>query len=215
MHRQAIRQGFSLVKPIVWLLLCLVLFYACEEQLGSSLLLFAQRYVERGNIPAATLQAINPLTILLMGVVLSVFLKKRRWGDIKKLAVSFTLLGSAFFMLALCGYSLGGFVLALIMLSIGELFMGPTVLSSVAKKAPEGMQGFFMGSVTVGFSAASLFGGTLSRLILADPEGASLLSYQKGFVMIGCLACLGIVLMIRMYMLQRREEDADPSIVEG
>jgi len=194
-HKEILLQKCLLLRSIGGIILCLVIFYACEEQLGSSLLLFAEKYVNRGAIPTTSLQAINPLTILCLGITLAMFVK--RWKTYKKLSMSFFLLSCAFLLLAWQGSSLWVFMLAIVLLSLGELFMGPTAFALVAKQAPEGMQGLFMGALMTGFSMASFLGGVMSRMIVN--ERISLLAFEKGFYVIGCVACFSAVGIWKMY----------------
>lgn len=198
--------------------LCLIVFYACEEQLGSSLLLFAERHVDRqtwfGIIPAASLIMFNPLTILITGPLLSQWLKRFPIQGIKMIGISFLLLGMAFSLLFIgCGvhhdeniplaYVIGSFFL----IALGELFMGPTVYAYASEIAPRNFEGLIMGIVTMGFALANLLSGWISR-IMAIEEGASSLQvhsidmYSAAFGWIGALA---LVLSLAMLTIKQRK----------
>lgn len=179
-------------------LLFMMVFYACEEQLGSSLILFAERHVDRntflGSFPAASLIMFNPLTILLGGPLLSSWMQKFPLNGMNKIGASFFLLGVAFLLLY-CGclsakentvplfYVVGSTVL----IALGEIFIAPTVFSYASEIAPAKSHGLVMGMVTMGFSLANLFSGFLSQTLAIEEESASLTVYLEGFALIGSI----------------------------
>jgi POT family proton-dependent oligopeptide transporter len=192
--------------------LCLVLFYACEEQLGSTLVLFSERHVDRvtvfGTFPATSLVTFNPLTILLVGPFLSAMLRRVHLEPFTKIAMSFCLLGTAFYVLYFGGVlasvrqevSLGVAVGSIILLSIGELFIGPTIFAAASSTGPRALQGLVMGIVTLGFSMANLCSGLLSNMMVVG-EGENPLNVYTGcFGMIGFCACaLGALILLCNY----------------
>lgn len=197
----------------------LIVFYGCEEQLGSSLVMFAERHVDRetgfGIIPAASLIMFNPLTILVTGPLLSRVLQKLPIRGISMIGISYLLLGAAFCLLyAACRlneatqvvplfYVVSGFIL----LSFGELFIGPTIYAYASEIAPQKHQGLIMGIVTMGYSMASLFGGLISQMMAVTEETSSIDVYAGGFGMIGLLALLtglGIIAYARKTLLTKK-----------
>ncbi len=188
----------------------MVLFYACEEQLGSSLVVFTERYVDRttflGSIPASSMITFNPLTILIAGPLLSIFFGKYCKDALKKIGISFAFLGISFlilflgcFLVSATGFvSLGYGLTGVIILSVGELFIGPTILSAASEIAAPKLRGLTMSPVTLGFSLANMLSGFLSTLFIV-PEGAdSLTGYSGGFGIVACiaLACGGSSLIM-------------------
>jgi proton-dependent oligopeptide transporter, POT family len=195
----------------------LVLFYGCEEQLGSTLVLFAERHIDRktifGMIPAASLITVNPLTILVVGPFFYRLMQKVPLNGMSKIAISFAFLGSAFFLLTLgCVtapqgnqipviYAIG----SIFLIGIGELFIGPTVFAEASKAAPRGLSGVVMGLVTLGFSFANMASGFLSQLMAVSDETMSLPIYSRGFSIIG-LSALFLTLFILKINQQRKVE---------
>jgi POT family proton-dependent oligopeptide transporter len=157
------------IKRLGLYLLFLVLFYMCEEQLGSSLVLFGERHVDRttlfGTIPAASLITFNPLTILLVGP----FVSKIPLKEMTKIALSFLLLAASFLILYLATYweqvPLFYAVCSIVLLSCGELLLGPTVLAAVADAVPKSCSGVAMGMVALGYSLANAASGFLSQVM--------------------------------------------------
>lgn len=190
----------------------LAIFYACEEQLGSSLVLFAERFVDRdtifGRIPSPMLISVNPLTILLFGAPLAKFLQRVKLQDTTKLIIGFCFLSAGFWTLngaellhaqgtmQPIGYSIA----SIFMMGIGELFIGPTVYSAASRLAPRQLAGLGMGIVTLGFSLANFLSGFLSQLM--SFEGAVLIEgYLTGFAVIGFLT---LITPFFTYVLKQR-----------
>ncbi len=169
------------------LILFLILFYACEELLGSSVVLYAERYVNRSlfgfEIPSSMVTMINPLVILLAGA----FVANSTLNPSKKINLSLLLLGGAFSVFYITSTSVGIPILyplaAIAMISVGELFIGPTLFAKSAELSHENERGTSMGIVTLGFSCANLLSGFLSSKMALE-EGHSLTAFQEGFGMI-------------------------------
>lgn len=204
----------------------LALFYAAEEQIGSSLMLFADRHVTKTiwdiAIPATVLLSLNPMTILLVGPYLNRIIK-RFSGEVTtsterhvplRMVLAFLMSAGAFTGLSVaCLMATGdaqlplvGVMGSVIVISISELFVGPAVYSFCSEVAPEGEQGVVMGLVPLGFSLASFLGGHLSQL-MAVPEGAENLSmhiYGEGFgITAGLLIAMGVVLGVGVPLIYR------------
>lgn len=183
----------------------LILYYACEEQLGSTLILFSERHVERGTfygiIPAASLIMFNPLTILVAGPLLTKQLNKVSFSPLSKIAIGFLLLGGAFILLWIgCFFpskdetiSLSFAMMSIVLIALGELFIGPTVYSAASEASPKGLSGLTMSLVTLGFSFSNFLSGTISQTMAIEEETLSLKTYQEGFYLIG-LASLAVAI---------------------
>lgn len=185
------------LKKFFQLLIFLILFYACEELLGSSLVLFAERHVDRViggfEIPASTISMVNPLVILLGGA----FVANCKTSTSNKIRLSLLLLGFAF-IIFYGAASLGNVPLlytaiGIGMISIGELFIGPTIFAESAKLSKDNERGFTMAIVTLGFSAANLLSGVFSQKMAVD-EASSHLAFQEGFGMITILVFAALII---------------------
>lgn len=184
-------------------LLCfLVLFYACEEQLGSSLVLFSERHADRttflGIIPSASLINFNPLTILILGPLLSCTLQKFALTTLQKIAIAFALLSAAFTVLFANCYEaeenaiipLIFVIVSVMLISAGEIFIGPTIYAAASQAAPKALAGIAMSLVTIAYALANLLSGAISQTMAITDEAASISIYANAFYIIGLLAAL-------------------------
>lgn len=202
------------LKQLALYIVFLVLFYSCEEQLGSTLVLFIERHVDRetafGLIPASSFVSLNPFTILITGPLLSPLLAKVPLGGMQKIALSFIFLGCAFCIMLLgCllapqtgVVAIGYAVFGIVFISLGEIFIGPTVFTAAAEAATPQLRGLTMGLVTLGFSLANLCSGYLSQMMFIANEFNSQLVYANGFSWIAGSACL---LGISLLFIRKRE----------
>lgn len=204
------------LKTLALYIVFLILFYGCEEQLGSTLVLFAERHIDRdtlfGTFPAASMVTFNPLTILVAGPLLSRFLVRMRLSAMSKIQWSFVLLGLSFCVLyagsftasgeGMVGLSYG--IISIILIALGEILIGPTVFAAAAKYAPAALQGLTMGMVTLGFSLANLFSGMLSQMMTVTEEANSLEVYAGGFSTVG-FAALFVALLLLFTQRNRKE----------
>ena len=199
-----------------------VVFWACFEQAGSSLTLFADRNVDRMigsyEMPASQTQFFNPAFIILFGSVFSVmWVKLSQRGKNPSIPMKFGLgivqLGLGYLML-LAGVNLAGdaamvplFVLGLMYLlhTTGELFLSPIGLSMVTKLAPKHMTGSVMGAWFLSFAfsmylaavLAKLTGGEGDEAVVTLTASESLAGYvdvfgSMGFVTVG----IGVALVL-------------------
>jgi len=182
------------LKKLSLSVIFLIIFYGCEEQIGSTLILFGERYVNRetifGLIPSASFVTFNPLTILIVGPILAKLLKKIPLNVESKLGISFMFLSGAFLLIYVgCGLCMDGGILSIgyligciVLISLGELFIGPTIYAIASKNSPKALQGLCMGIVTLGFSLSNLLSGILSQTMAMSQESASLDIYRDGFL---------------------------------
>ncbi len=148
-------------------------YWAGNEQQGSSLQLFADRYTERSlfgwEIPSSWFQNLNPAFILIFSPVLAylwVFLADRNIGFSvpAKFAVSLLLLGLAYVIMifganvALTGEktSPGYLASTYLFFTLGELFLSPVGLSAFSKLSPKRFTSQLMGLWFVGTSLGNL-----------------------------------------------------------
>ena len=187
-------QGDAVQRDRILVLMILmtfnVVFWACFEQAGSSLTLFADRNVDRdifGYImPASQTQFFNPAFIIIFGSIFSVmWVRLAKLGRNPNIPLKFGLgiiqLGLGYLMLLL-GNALAGeaalvplFILGLMYLlhTTGELFLSPIGLSMVTKLAPKHMTGSAMGAWFLSFAFSMYVASVLAKLTGADAEGAA------------------------------------------
>lgn len=197
------------LKTLTFSLIFLIIFYGCEEQIGSTLILFGERFVDRqtmfGLIPSSSFVTFNPLTILIAGPLLAKCLSQVSLKVEGKIAFSFVFLSLAFLLLYIgCMFSensdaisVGYLIGCIVLISAGELFIGPTIYVVASKNAPKAFQGLVMGMVTLGFSLSNLFSGFLSQMMAMSEDASSLDVYMDGFLKVAILgASVAVVLLI-------------------
>lgn len=203
-------------------LAALAVFYAAEEQIGSTLLVLGERYTSTNILgyeaPSSMLLGLNPATIILVGPFISRMcrcFKVEGNGFPWRLVVAFAVGAGAFAAISTAcmlpnsagEVSLLTLVFAVIAISGAELLVGPAVYSYCSEIAPEESQGAVMGLVPMGFAMASFCGGCLSAM-MAAPEGAEVTSlplFSMGYGVIACiLAGSAVLLAIGMPLLQRK-----------
>ena len=154
-------------------------FWACFEQAGTSLTLFADRNVDRmlfgWEMPASMTQFFNPFFIILFGSIFSImWVKLSKIGKNPSIPLKFCFgivqlaLG---FLLTKLGYQFVNEayqvpILTLVFLymlhTTGELFLSPIGLSMVTKLSPKNMAGTAMGAWFLSFAIANYVGGKIA-----------------------------------------------------
>ena len=174
------------ISVIFILALFVIFFWACFEQAGASLTLFADSQTERHiggwEMPASYFQSVNPLAIVILAPIFSVlwgFLGKRGLEPSSplKMAIGLALLALGYIVIAMGVHGVDAqtkiamwWLIALYLLhTMGELCLSPIGLSMVAKLSPVRFSSLLMGTWFLANAVALKFGGTLSALI---PPGA-------------------------------------------
>ena len=198
-----------------------ITFWACFEQAGTSLTLFADRNVDRSilgwEMPASMTQFFNPFFIIVFGSIFSVmWVKLSAIGKNPSLPMKFSLgilqLGLGFLVtqvgLQFVNESFQVPLLTLLFLYLlhttGELFLSPIGLSMVTILAPKNIAGTAMGAWFLSFAIANYLGGHIASLTgghdgevaLTAAEGLD--KYTSVFSTIG-LVLLGIALLIAIF----------------
>ncbi len=163
-----------------------IFFWACFEQAGASLTIFADRQTDRmigdWEMPASWFQSINPLAVITLAPLFSVLwtaLAKRKMEPSSplKMAMGLALVSIGFMVIAFAVHGVGSqvkiamfWLFALYIIhTMGELCLSPIGLSMVSKLAPLRFSSLLMGTWFLANAAANKFTGTLSALI---PPGA-------------------------------------------
>lgn len=199
-----------------------IVFWACFEQAGSSLTLFADRNIDRVvfgyTIGAATTQFFNPLYILIFGSIFSVmWVKLSKIGKNPNIPMKFGLgivqLGLGYLVVWLMsGFVSHEYTLPLVTLvflymlhTTGELFLSPIGLSMVTKLAPKHMTGMVMGAWFLSIAGANYVAAILAQLTGAEhgADGAeataqqSLNQYVDIYTQMGLITVgIGLILVI-------------------
>ncbi|CAI8338788.1 MAG: Dipeptide and tripeptide permease B [Flavobacteriia bacterium] len=198
-----------------------ITFWACFEQAGTSLTLFADRNVNREilgwTMPASMTQFFNPFFIIVFGSIFSVmWVKLSEKGKNPSIPMKFSLgilqLGLGF-LITLVGLQfvneaaqvpLLTLVFLYLLHTTGELFLSPIGLSMVTKLSPQNIAGTAMGAWFLSFAIANYVGGKIASLTGGHGGGgeaasamAGLESYTETFKMIG-FVLIAIAILIAL-----------------
>ncbi|MCB9197084.1 MAG: peptide MFS transporter [Flavobacteriales bacterium] len=187
-----------------------IVFWACFEQAGTSLTLFADRNVNREifgwTMPASMTQFFNPLFIIIFGSIFSMmWVKLSEKGRNPSIPMKFSYgiiqLGLGFLVTILGLQMAENFqapLLTLVVLYLlhttGELFLSPIGLSMVTKLAPKQMAGTAMGGWFLSFAMANYLAGGIATL--TGGEGGEELSMEAGLTKyVDTFSTIGYVLI--------------------
>jgi POT family proton-dependent oligopeptide transporter len=190
------------------------LFFAAEEQVGSSLLIFCERHASHTiagfEIPTTSLLSINPCIIILGGAFVTKIFRSLFIRIVSALfiaALAFTMLSFA------CSQYSGSnlvpiaiVVTGILLVSIAEVFIAPAIYTYCSEMAPPEWQGVTMGMIPLGYSLAGLINGMFSKSMAIDQESkvAALNLYCQGFGWIGAsLAFMALLLIFAVPILQK------------
>lgn len=199
---------------LVIFMLINVTFWACFEQAGTSLTLFADRNVDREimgwTMPAAMTQFFNPAFIIIFGSIFSVmWVKLAKIGRNPSIPMKFALgilqLGIGFlvtkvgmqFVNADFQVPLLTLVILYLLHTTGELFLSPIGLSMVTKLAPKNIAGTAMGAWFLSFAIANYVGGKIASLTGGHGGEGEALSASAGLdKYLEVFSTIGIVLLV-------------------
>ncbi len=182
------------IVAMIALFIACAMFWAGFEQAGASFNLFAERHTDRvmfgWELPAGTLQAVNPAFIILFAPVFAaiwVNLGRRNLDPSApaKFAIGLILMGFGFLVMFLAArYVVAGdkvlptwLILTYLLHTFGELCLSPVGLSSMTKLAPARFVGQVMGlwflATALGNNLAGQFSGEIDPNNLAGMPRSS------------------------------------------
>jgi POT family proton-dependent oligopeptide transporter len=191
------------IVAMIALFIACAMFWAGFEQAGASFNLFAERHTDRvmfgWELPAGTLQAVNPAFIILFAPVFAaiwVNLGRRNLDPSApaKFAVGLILMGFGFLVMFVAArYVVAGekvlptwLILTYLLHTFGELCLSPVGLSSMTKLAPARFVGQVMGlwflATALGNNLAGQFAGEIDPNNLAGMPGQFLYLFWWGFI---------------------------------
>jgi POT family proton-dependent oligopeptide transporter len=190
-----------------------ITFWACFEQAGTSLTLFADRNVDRSimgwEMPASMTQFFNPFFIIVFGSIFSVmWVRLSAIGKNPSIPVKFALgilqLGLGFLItqvgLVFVNDAYQVPLLTLVFLYLlhttGELFLSPIGLSMVTKLSPKDIAGTAMGAWFLSFAIANYVGGKIAALTGGHGGDGAALDASTGLATYtGVFTNIGFVLL--------------------
>ena len=215
-------------KGILFLVMMLFFFmvmFALEMQLGSFINLFTDKHVNRDvlgiMIPTASLQALNPLTIIVLGSLVSYLLRKT------SAKFSLVIFGTGFLMSCICfailyigchyydadhKINISFLVTAMIFLALSEIMMAPIMQSVVTYIAPAKIRGYMMGFLSLCLSYSNLLGSmilkymlNIDKTIIASSDSlASLYNYQNCFLKVTIAFVIVAIIYLMLYKTMMR-----------
>ena len=204
---------------IFWLFILIAIFWSGFEQAASSLNVFGRDYTDRNIfgwlMPAAFLQSVNPLFIIILAPVFGsfwVWLEKRKSNPSIPMKAGMGLVGLSvgFFVLAWGSanaspdnlVSPSWLVVTYFLFTVGELCISPIGLSAITKLSPKRRVGQMMGIWFVAAALGNLFAGLIAgRLETLEP--ASL--FRSVAMVVGIVGIVGLLAAPGVKRLMARE----------
>ncbi|MCM1264937.1 MAG: peptide MFS transporter [Candidatus Gastranaerophilales bacterium] len=157
------------------LMIFTIVFWTCYEQAGCSLTLFAEYATNRNImghvIPAGYFQSLNPLYIIILAPMMSMFweflqLKRLEPTSVEKFTLALGLISVAYVIMAIAGdistvskVSPLWLIAAYFIMTVAELCISPIGLSLVSKLAPRNFVSVLMGTWFLSSFFGNLFAG--------------------------------------------------------
>ncbi len=193
------------ISVIFILFLFAVFFWAGFEQAGSSLSLYTDKFIDRNflgyEIPTAFFQSVNPLFIVALAPLFSIFWTSKFGKKLStplKMGIGMIILGIGFwFMLGAVSErnangnpddiankaALMWLIMTYFFHTIGELCLSPVGLSVVTKLSPPKLASILMAVWMLSSSVANKLGGEIAAL--TETMGAGdIFTYISGFVIV-------------------------------
>ncbi|ARC54997.1 peptide ABC transporter permease [Candidatus Riesia sp. GBBU] len=192
-----------------------MIFFVLYGQMPTSLNFFAEHNVERKifgiSLEPAQYQALNPMWIMLISPLLSIFYRKfgSKFSIPYKFSIGMVFCSVSFLLLSLSSRfsSENGIVspywliMSYGLQSVGELMISGLGLSMIAKLIPRNLIGFVMGSWFLTSSIAAFLSGHLASMTTFHEEKLfnqldSLYIYSSVFMKIGIVTAIISVIML-------------------
>lgn len=197
----------SQLVSLIVLMLFTIPFWVCFEQAGSSLTFFAEYQTNRNllgfEIPTGYFQSLNPLFIITLAPIVSIFWgilrdKKKEPTSVEKFALALFLISLSFVLLAFAGHlatdnkvSPLWLVAGYFIMTIAELCLSPIGLSLVSKLAPRKFLSLLMGcwflTNFAGNLLAGMWGGSYETLTTTQLFGGLAILSFGAFILLLCL----------------------------
>jgi len=177
--KKAREQLFALTILIVFT----IIFWALFEQAYTSLNLFADRVLDRGDIPAGNFLSLNALFIILLAPIFAwlwVKLGKYNPNTAVKFSLALMLVGLGFGSLVL-GINLSDMgkvgmiwlIITYFLHTCGELCLSPVGLSAVTKLSPPKIVGFMMGVWFLATASSEFIASVLANIASVDTSNGT------------------------------------------
>lgn len=210
----AAKKSIKLLAILFGLSICYFIMY---EQSGTSITMFTERVINRRilgfTIPTPVLSSLNPCFIILFAPLMATLWRKLQQQNIQlntiaKVAIGILVTSSGFMLLALAGQSahpgLIWLSFAVMLLTLGELFVGPVILAAISELAPKQHTSTFMGMWFMMGAISSYLAATLAKLTSIGAHQAHLNQhYGHIFKMVGTNGLLLGILVLAILRIPR------------
>lgn len=227
------REDRDRIFAAMFLIIGSILFWALFEQAGSSLNLFTDRYVDRGNVPASVFQSINAIYIVTLAPLFAMLWTwlgrhKLEPSTPVKFGLAMLQLGLGFFVLKWGAEAVGMgaatpvlFIFLIYLFhTTGELCLSPVGLSAMNRLAPAHMASLIMGtwffaSATGNFVAGLIAAATGSEKASGEGAGKELVLEVYGTIGLWAVAFGVFVILVApfikkmMHLDTLRDTEAD------
>ncbi|MGC8483223.1 MAG: peptide MFS transporter [Thermodesulfobium sp.] len=202
------------ILSIAFYILLFTFFCSLFEQVGSSLMIFFDKVVDRHilgiEIPSSSLLSLGSILTIICSPLLILFSekiveKKTKIDGLIKLSIGFLFTGLSFFILALgcttenASVSLYWVIGALLIQTIGELLIVPIGFSNVSKLSPPRYRSLMMSFWLMAIAYGHYFAGFIAQFSLTDSSISenSLEHYHVFFLNLALMPCaVGCMLLI-------------------
>lgn len=227
---------------VLLLTLFVVIFSTCLGQGGTTLNLFIDRIIDRQFfsiiIPTSFFYTLDPLFMILIGPILTVFFvfmvrKNKAISTVGKFALAMFILAGGFLIFSAAsiiasktGHASMLFIVgAYFLFPIAELCIMPVALAAVTRYAPKNLQAMMVGIFMLGQASAGYLTGVISKVGNINFPVTNLLGLQHAakiylhlFVLTASILCVtGILLIILkplLYKLVGKEDDLPAAFEE-
>jgi len=207
------RQERRDVLTILLYILFFTFFCSLFEQAGSSLILFFEKVVDKRimgiEFPSSTLFSLAPIFVLILSPLLMMFCEKvleknKPLDGLFKVMIGFLFVSFSFFILMLGCWQKKSLVSpfwvvgAILIQTIGELWIVPVGFSNVSKLSPPRFRSVMMSFWLMAIAYGSYFSGFIARFSLVEREVSSDISleyYRHFFFSLGLMP-LGVVFLL-------------------
>ncbi len=213
------RQGLALILIIMVFGL---IFWAFDQQGGSSISLFISRNLDRHLLsfvlPAASFQSVNAAGVLIGGVFVAWLWKKLNEKGVKlgvliKISMGMVVLSLGFAALTLSAHmamatghtSMWLTVLAMLLIGMAELFIDPVALAEITRLNPAGSVGFLAGTyMLVSGSFANYIAAKIAALSSVETTAQHAVNFMnaasKYFITFKFILIISIIATIALFI---------------
>lgn len=219
--KQPIVSRRKLYGVIILLTFC-IFFFAASLQVGSSLTLFLEKYVDRNifgwNVPTTFFTSLDPLFVVLTAPIFTIIwlrLEKLRKNPTAttKLALGLLIGGLGFICfwssvhLSATGNHYGvliALLLGYIFIGAGEICLSPVVLSAISDFSPKEILSSMMGMWYFFMSIAGYLGGYIDKFVSfidtkyysLSNQSTSMISFSHIFIIIATMVIVAAVMLL-------------------